>query len=210
MMKQIRSFFTLVPIQTLLIAVGLGVILSCHKRTIEEPKEKILVEIGDKNISVDEFIRRAEYTVRPPYCRGNHNLDKKIIINSLIAEKLMSIEAGDANEFISHDNIQAYLRGRREQAMRQWLYEEEARNKVALDTAQVLQSVQVAGRRYTISYFNLPDGGIVSHMANEVRKEGISFEELYPGKHGGHSVHPGKAMQRTNVLRLYEMLSGRS
>ncbi len=62
--------------------VNLGIILifilgSCGKKEQLEPKEKILVKISDRSISVDEFIRRAEYTVRPPYCRGNHNLDKK-------------------------------------------------------------------------------------------------------------------------------------
>src|SRR4030067_1323119 len=95
---------------TLLIA---PVLLSCGKQKVIEPKEKILVTIGDKSISVDQFIRRAEYTVRPPYCRGNHNLDKKIVINSLIAEKLMAMEAGDTNSFVMSKNIQAYLRGRR-------------------------------------------------------------------------------------------------
>ncbi|MBN1559380.1 hypothetical protein JW998_03975 [candidate division KSB1 bacterium] len=174
-----RSSSPSFPIQILFLIAGLASLFTCGKPSIEEPPEKILVEIGDKTISVDEFIRRAEYSVRPPYCRGVHNLDKKIILNSLIAEKLMSLEAGDANEFITHANIQAYLRGRREQLMRQWLYEEQARNKVVLDTARVQQSVQVAGRRYTISYFNLPDGDLVSHMANEVRTDGASFEELY-------------------------------
>ena len=57
-----------------------------------EMKETILARIGDKTISVNEFIRRAEHTVRPPYCRGGHNLQKKIVLNSLIAEKLFTLE----------------------------------------------------------------------------------------------------------------------
>jgi hypothetical protein len=35
----------------------------------------------------------------------------------------------------------------------------------------------------------------------------ISFEELYPVNRCHRAVHPGGAMQRRNVLRLYEMLS---
>ena len=42
------------------------VLVSCGKQEIVEPKEQILVRIGDKTIAVNEFIRRAEYTVRPP------------------------------------------------------------------------------------------------------------------------------------------------
>ena len=35
----------------------------------------------------------------------------------------------------------------------------------------------------------------------------VSFEGLYPGDRCRVAVHPGSAMQRRNVLRLYEMLS---
>ena len=132
------------------------VINSCSKK-IEQPKEKILVKIGDKSISVDEYIWRAEYTVRPPYCRGDHNLDKKTVLNSLIAEKLMSIEATDSNSIVITDRIQRYLRGRKEQAMRLWLYDKEAREKVQLDSAKIWNTVRVAGRKYKISYFSMPD-----------------------------------------------------
>ncbi|RPH94025.1 MAG: hypothetical protein EHM72_15880, partial [Calditrichaeota bacterium] len=176
-MKQtLRSIF-----KTLFFSMVLGLLVfsSCGRKTVVQPKEKILVKIGDTNISVDEFIRRAEYTVRPPYCRGNHNLDKKIIINSLIAEKLMSIEAGDRNEFITHDKIQDYLRGRKEQAMRQWLYEVEAHNQVQLDSAKIAQVSKVAGRRYNISYFNVPDAQLIASMADKMRSAGQSFQEVY-------------------------------
>jgi hypothetical protein len=65
--------------------------------TKEDDNEVILAKIGNKNISADEFIRRAEYTIRPPYCNGNSKIHKKIVLNSLIAEKLMSLEAGEQN-----------------------------------------------------------------------------------------------------------------
>jgi len=53
-------------------------------------------------------------------------------------------------------------------------------------------------------------------MTREAMKKGIpkeeatdqlSFEDLYPSDRCHQSVHPGSAMQRRNVLRLYEMLS---
>jgi len=155
------------------------VILSCGKKETPQPFEKILVKIGDKSISVNEFIRRAEYTMRPPYCRGNHNLDKKIVINSLVAEKLMAIEAGDSNAFIMNDNIQAYLRGRKEQIMRQWLYEKVGLEKVMLDTAQLKKTVKVAGRKYKIAYFNVPDSNLVYQMSHKIKDENRTFEDVY-------------------------------
>jgi len=162
-----------------IVIIILFMFISCSKKEIEQPQEKILATIGDKSISVSEFIRRAEYTVRPPYCRGSHNLDKKIVINSLIVEKLMSIEAGDTNSFINNTRIQTYLRGRKEQYMRQWLYEKEAQAKVVLDSAKVLNTVRVAGRKYKISFFNVPDSGFIHALHDEMMKEGSSFEQVY-------------------------------
>ncbi len=53
--------------------------ISCGKRIESKKHEIILARIGDKTISVNEFIRRLEYTVRPPYCSENINIHKKIV-----------------------------------------------------------------------------------------------------------------------------------
>lgn len=154
-------------------------VLSCSKKTdVVEPREKILAKIGSATISVDEFIRRAEYTVRPPYCRGNQNLDKKIVMNSLIAEKLFSIEAGDTNSFIQSDRVQRHLQGRKEQNMRQLLYEQEARNKAVIDTAQAVKTARVAGRKYRIFYFSASDSARMEHIKDEILATG-AFESVY-------------------------------
>ena len=51
-----------------------------------------LIRIDNKEITKNDFIKRAEYTIRPSYCKSNNNIHKKIILNSIIAEKLMSLE----------------------------------------------------------------------------------------------------------------------
>ena len=48
----------------------------------------VLAIVDKKIITVNDFIKRAEYNVRPVYCSGNSYNDKKIILNSLIAEKI--------------------------------------------------------------------------------------------------------------------------
>ncbi len=172
-----RTYFNQI---TILITLVLSMILSCSKREpLIEPKEEILVKIGNKSISVDEFMRRAEYTVRPPYCRNNGNLDKKIIINSLIAEKLMSLEAGDTNKFITNEKIQTYLRGRKEQVMRQLLYEKEAREKVVLDTTRLIKMLNFAGRKYKIAFFNMPDSNLTYQLYKKMKSHNKTFESVY-------------------------------
>ena len=106
----------------ILLAVLYGVFVFCGKEVSDQPVEKILVKIGDKTISVNEFIHRAEYTIRPKYCNQDNYIHKKIILNSLIAEKLLALEAAGRNELAEDVQFQDYIRGRKEQAMRQWLY----------------------------------------------------------------------------------------
>jgi len=49
------------------------------RSSIEIPEDNIIAKVGDRIITVDEFIKRAEYTVRPAYCRGDNIIHKKII-----------------------------------------------------------------------------------------------------------------------------------
>ena len=131
---------------------------SCSKKSIDEPKEVILTKIGDKTISLNEFIRRAEYTIRPPYCRENNNIHKKIILNSLIAEKMLALEAGEENELAQNERFQRYIQGRKEQAMRQWLYHKEIYGKVKLDPKEItkIYRVEAEGIKFNILVLKIP------------------------------------------------------
>ena len=101
---------------------------SCSKKVkeisrpiIEISVENIIAKVGDKIITVDEFIERSEYTIRPDYCRGDNTIHKKIILNSLIGEKLLSLETSNIS---LSPNLMRYLKGRKEQAMRDVLFYE--------------------------------------------------------------------------------------
>ena len=149
----------------------LFLLMSCGKQKADLPGEIILVKVGDKTISVNEFIRRAEYAIRPVYCKGNTYIHKKIVLNSLIAEKLLSLEAGNKNEFITTPKIQKYLAGRREQVMRQMLFYSQGYQKVVLDTAKILKIVAHAGRKYTVEYVSLNDSIEVLEFWNQINED---------------------------------------
>ncbi len=167
---------------------GFIFVFSCGSPKLEEPEESILAEIGDVTISVSEFIRRSEYTIRPPYCKGSNNLDKKIVINSLIAEKMFALEATDTNKIVSTERVQLYLRGLKEQAMRQWLYSKVADEKVELDSAAIIKTVKVAGRKYKLSYFTLPDSNLAYQTNALLRTSNKSFENAYLGLTGMDTI----------------------
>lgn len=159
-------------------------IISCAKEEVEQPDEIILAKIGDKTISKSEFIRRAEYTVRPPYCRSSLGAHKMIVLNSLIAEKLFSIEAGDTNKFITHPRIQNSLLGRKEQAMRQWQYHVKASSKVELDTAAIATTLKWSERKYNITYLNIPDSTVASLAYQQLSQNPDRFDEILTEEYG--------------------------
>ena len=91
----------------------------------------VLAKVGSKNITIQDFIRRAEYTIRPKYCRRGNYIHKKIILNSLIAEKILSLEIEKNNtKKLNNVNFDLFLKGRKEQAMRQLHYNDNFFEKV--------------------------------------------------------------------------------
>lgn len=159
-------------------------ICSCSDRPADHPGETILARVGNRTISVNEFIRRAEYTIRPPYCSGDNYIHRKIALNSLIAEKLLALEADKTDWLGSNAEFQDYLIGRKEQAMRQWLYYKEAYEKAQVDTTAIKKVYSVAGRTYRIAYFTLEDSARQA-AAQQMLQEGIPFEAVCRRVSGG-------------------------
>ena len=159
----------------------------CSKKTAEQSTEKILARIGDKTISVDEFVRRAELAIRPAYCRGNDSVHKKIILNTLIAEKLLALEAGKNNELAKNELFQGYLKGRKEQAMRQWLYFHDFYDKVKLDTNEIRTAFKLAGRKYDIAYFTIKDSTVAGQVQEKLQK-GFTFREVFQQLEGSEEI----------------------
>lgn len=160
----------------------------CDKTGDAEPEEVILAKVGDKTISVSEFIARTEYTIRPNYCKGNYNVEKKIILNSLIAEKLLAIEAGDTNRLVQSDRFNRIIEGRKQQAMRQWLYHKEAVEKVELDSSEIKNLYQLAGRRYRVQFYNLFSDSLADVIGMMLKNDGELFDSIYYQLSGLDSV----------------------
>ncbi len=138
----------------LIIIFGL---FSCSSRVPENDLD-ILAKVGDRIITKQDFIRRAEYSIRPLYCRQANYINKKIILNSLIAEKLFALEAEKTKvDLLDNSLFQSFVLGRSEQAMRQLHYYDEYYKQVELDSTAVLNAYKLAGRTVDITFINLPD-----------------------------------------------------
>ncbi|MDZ7263092.1 MAG: peptidylprolyl isomerase [candidate division KSB1 bacterium] len=176
----------------ILFGLALG---TCERPQRDQPKETILVNIADRlTISTDEFIRRAEYTIRPPYCNGDSYLHKKIVLNSLIAEKLMALEAGPDHPLLKNEAFQLFLKGRKEQAMRQWMYHQEATRKVSVDSTEIKKYFRFAGREYEVAYYSLSDSSALSRFRTILATGKNAYEQFYQQIYSDTSIPKRKVI----------------
>ena len=139
----------------------------------------VLAKVGSRTITLQDFIRRAEYSIRPLYCRQTNYIHKKIILNSLIAEKLFALEAEKTKvDLLDYRFFQSYIRGRSEQAMRQLHYYEEFYKQVELDSVVVLSAYKLAGRTVDITFLNLPDLNSANTI-KDLAMEGMYLDSAY-------------------------------
>ena len=152
---------------------------TCTKKTeLQDESDKILVQIADRTITVSDFIKRSEFTLRPFYCRGNTEKDKRIILNSLIAEKLLALEADDSPEPVHNNIFKAYIKGRKEQLMRDKLFEIEATSKIKLDDVEIESAISKTGMEYEVEYINL-DLSQAEFVQKEINERPDSIQSLF-------------------------------
>jgi hypothetical protein len=139
-------------VQMFIILIFLGAILNSCSENKSEEKSKILAIVDDRVITVSEYIERAELTPRQPYCSSNTPRDKAIVLNTLIAEKILAIEVQDDPYLVDNERFQSYLQGRKEQYMRDLFFNDIAYNAVNLDTAEIVNAFEFAGREYEVEF----------------------------------------------------------
>ena len=154
-------------------------LINCSDKNTSKPSLDVLARVGEKIITKQDFIRRAEYTIRPDYCRQSNYIHKKIILNSLIAEKLTSIEMEEKDDaLLNSQNFHYYLQGRKEQAMRKLYYYDNFYKVTNVPDNVVKEKYKLAGRTIDISYINLPDINTVQKV-KELLSQNITIEEIY-------------------------------
>ncbi len=174
----IHFFFHTFILQAKTRGVEFRTLDSCTVKTTY-PELNVLAKVGNRTITMQDFIRRAEYSIRPLYCRQANYIHKKIILNSLIAEKLFALEAEKAKvDLLDNPLFQSFVLGRTEQAMRQLHYYEEFYSQVELDSAIVSPAYKLAGRTIDVTFLNLPDLKTAAQIKNLAEK-GLPLDSAY-------------------------------
>ena len=153
-------------------------ILGCATDGLQKPPNDILAKVGDRIITSRDFLQRSEYTIRPEYCKGDLYQHKKIILNNLIAEKLLAIEIEKSGFETINASASAFLKGRKEQSMRQLLYFKEGYSKSIISENEKEHYFKMAGRTYDISHFSFPGGAFLDSI-NSALNANISLENIY-------------------------------
>ena len=139
-----------------LIIVFAAFSISCNK-TIDQSmivSENILAKVGDKTITVNDYIKRCEYVPRPAYCRGDNYIHKKIALNSLIAEKLLALEFEKLN-YLTTESQRSIISGQKEQAMRHLMLKRFGYEQVKIDTNQIIYLAKISKRKYELRFVTL-------------------------------------------------------
>jgi hypothetical protein len=150
---------------------------SCSKKP--EIQQPVLVKIGDRVITTNEFIQRSEYTIRPVWCRGDDYVQRKVVLNSLIAEKLLAIEGSpSAGEWINNKPMQNYLQGRKEQEMRQLHYSKLALEKVEINPDQENLVRTMSERTYTVQILPINNDELAGRISKDLQSGITNFDAL--------------------------------
>ena len=121
--------------------------------------EIILAKIGKKEITKREFLNRSELTIRPGIFKG-----RETTLNNLICEKILAIEAEKYSQFLKNETLKGRLKGIKEQMMRDRLYEEEAFNKVRLDSQEIRNAYRLSMREYELEFYTMRDENLAQRI----------------------------------------------
>ncbi|MGB9663588.1 MAG: peptidylprolyl isomerase [Ignavibacteria bacterium] len=106
-----------------------------------QPKDSILVDMGEKVITVDEFVTRFEFT---PWPRRNiRYIDNELkleFLKTLMAEKLLSIYGNEIKIDTNFDLNQAY-KNLEKMIIRDALYRKEVMGKVKIDQNELNNAI---------------------------------------------------------------------
>jgi len=96
----------------------------------------------------------------------------------LISEKLIAMEYAKNEDNVPDKNLESFLKGRREQAMRQIYFSEEFHSKVNLTEKELKDAYKFSGRMVKVQFLNLPN----LEIANKIMKldsSGVPLDSIH-------------------------------
>jgi hypothetical protein len=167
------------------------VLLAVSGCTRKDKDQIVLARVGDRDITVKEFEYRSEFTIRPKYISRKGVELNRILLDNLIAEKILAMEAGDTCGLAKNKMFNAYIRGIQEQSMREELFFKEAYNKVVVDTQEIKSLYRFAGREYRVAFYSIMKDELARDIMEKIATDPKSAGSVFDGI-GGDKKPPEK------------------
>ena len=143
-----------------------------------QSKDSILVDMGNKVITVDEFVTRFEFT---PWPRRNirfiDNELKLEFLKTLMAEKLLSLYGNEIKIDTSFDLNQAYT-NLEKMIVRDALYRKEIMGKVKIDQDELNNAIAKSLTTLYVRYIFDPDSSEIYNIFYQLL-DGASFDSIF-------------------------------
>lgn len=143
-----------------------------------QSKDSVLVDLGNKQITVDEFVARFEFT---PWPRKNIKfIDEELkfeFLKTLIAEKLLSIFGEETKIDTSIDLHEAY-QNLEKMIIRDALYRKEIINKVTIDKDDLNNAIARSQITLFVRYIFNQDSSEINYFYEKL-KIGVPFDSFY-------------------------------
>lgn len=158
--------------------------------SLAQSKDSILVDLGNKKITVDEFVTRFEFT---PWPRRNIRfIDDELkyeFLKTLIAEKLLSIFGEEIKIDTSFDLSEAY-KNLEKMIVRDALYRKEIMNKVTFDKDDLNNAIARSQITLFVRYIFSQDSSEIKNLYEQL-KNGIPFDTFYTQQiNSGYENYP--------------------
>jgi hypothetical protein len=163
----------------------LAVLLAVSGCGRKDKDRVILARVGDRDITLKEFQYRSEFTIRPKYISKSGPELNRILLDNLIAEKILALEAGDTCRLAKNKVFNSYIQGIREQSMREELFFKAAYNKVKVDTQEIKSMYRFAGREYRVAFYSIRKDELAREIVNKIATDPGSAAAVFDGISGG-------------------------
>ena len=152
------------------LVAGLVALLTISCQRTPQPGDPVLARVGDREISRDLFIQRAECAL-PPRDLGHADPRRDQLLERFVLEKQLAQE-GERMGIHRHHHLQELFTFSEDLALSRALYQREIRDNISVSETQVEQALECIQHPRTIAYIlaGEPD------EAETLRKSGAKEE----------------------------------
>lgn len=166
----------------LFLSLMLVIFSACTKKQLPQD---VVFQVGNSFVTEKEFNYRALFTIHPNLPTLDRNLEK-VFLNNLIMEKILVQEFGHQSKIDHSYEFKRYIQGRKEQAIREQLYNLKALNQVKLDSLEISKAMWLSKREYDLEFFNIYNDSTAQNIQQQIKKSPQSAGQIFDACLEGH------------------------